>query len=166
MKLYITGFMGSGKTTYGIELAEELGYDFFDLDKAVEKKAGKSIVEIFEKEGEGAFRTLESETLLETGSLDDNTVISTGGGTPCFHNNMTWMNQHGKTIYLKLFETELQKRLADQLHERPLLKELTKDTLLDFIYKTLRERAHFYHQAQVVIYPPSLPAEQLAIMLR
>ena len=166
MKLYITGFMGSGKTTYGKELAEELGYDFFDLDEAVEKKAGKSIAEIFEKEGEGAFRTLEKETLLETKSLDDMTVIATGGVTPCFHDNMAWMNTHGKTIYLKLFEPELQKRLADQLHERPLLKELTKDTLLDFIYKTLRERAYFYHQAQVVIDPVSLSAEELAKMVR
>jgi shikimate kinase len=158
--------MGSGKTTYGKELAEELGYDFFDLDEAIEKKAGKSIVDIFEKEGEGAFRTLESETLHETEKLDDNTVIATGGGTPCFHDNMEWMNKNGKTIYLKLFETELQRRLADQIHERPLLKELTEETLLDFIYKTLRERASFYHQANVVIDQLNMPAAELAKLLR
>jgi shikimate kinase len=166
MKIYVTGFMGSGKTTYGKELAEELGYDFFDLDKAVEKKAGKSIADIFEKEGEGAFRTLESETLHETAKLDDNTVIATGGGTPCFHDNMDWMNAHGRTVYLKLFEPELQRRLADQLHERPLLKELTEDTLLDFIYKTLRERASFYHQANMVIDQLNMPAAELAKLVR
>src|SRR4051812_38274796 len=166
MKIYVTGFMGSGKTTYGKELAEELGYDFFDLDKAVEKKAGKSIGDIFEKEGEGAFRTLESETLHETEELGDNTVIATGGGTPCFHDNMEWMNGQGKTVYLKLFETELQRRLADQLHERPLLKELSEETLLDFIYKTLRERAHFYHQAHIVIDQLAMPAGELAKVVR
>ena len=163
--IYITGFMGSGKSTFGAELAKILGYSFTDLDTSIEEKAGKSIAEIFEKDGEEAFRKIEQDALKETEKLKDH-VISTGGGTPCFFDNMAWMNAHGKTVYIKLFDSELYKRLSDDDKERPLLKDIDEEELRGFIYKTLRQRAYWYHQAQIIIDGTQISAELLAEKLK
>jgi shikimate kinase len=150
MKIYIIGFMGSGKSSFGKELAEKLGYEFLDLDMEIEKKEGKTISEIFSAKGEDHFRKLEHEALLVTDNKD-NTVIATGGGTPCFFDQVQWMNNHGLTIYIKLFEGELKSRLEPEMETRPLLKDIDKDNLDTFIYNTLRARAYYYHQATIVI---------------
>lgn len=164
-RIYIIGFMGSGKSTYGKELAAELGYDFLDLDEAITKKAGISISQIFEKQGEEHFRKLESEALKETANLK-NHVIATGGGTPCFHDQMQWMNEHGKTVYLKMFDGDLYARLQEEQEERPLIKGKSEEEFQDFIYKTLRERAVFYHQAEILIDPLRMEAKDLAAVLQ
>lgn len=153
--------MGSGKTTYGRQLADALKYNFLDLDEAIEKKAGTTIARLFEEKGEEHFRKLESVVLRETEKLE-NTVIATGGGTPIFGDNLEWMNTQGKTIYLKVFETELYHRLVDQIEQRPLLKNIAEDELQTFIYETLRKRAYFYHRTQIVIDPMQLSAAELA----
>ena len=166
MKIYIIGFMGSGKSSYGKELAEDMGYDFFDLDTEIEKQAKASIATLFEEKGEDFFRKLEREVLLKTLDLDDNVVIATGGGTPCFFDNIKWMNENGETVYLKLFEPELKKHLLPVMADRPLLKNIDPDELDNFIYRTLRARALFYHQAKVVIDPTAIKPEALAGVLR
>jgi len=165
MKIYIIGFMGSGKSTYGKDLAEELGYDFLDLDIEIEKQAKANIASIFEEKGEDLFRKIEREALLNTVDLKD-TVIATGGGTPCFFDNLKWMNENGVTIYLKLLESDLKKRLEPVMAERPLLKDIDPDELDNFIYRTLRARAYYYHQAQIVISPILMKPEGLAERLR
>ena len=112
MKIYLVGFMGCGKSTYGKKLAGKLKYSSVDLDKLVEEKAGKTVYEIFESEGEDAFRKLEAEALRETADLD-NCVIATGGGAPAYWENMAWMNENGKAVFLKLFEIYL--KITSQL---------------------------------------------------
>jgi shikimate kinase len=164
MKIYIIGFMGSGKSSFGKELAEKLDYEFLDLDTEIEKKEGKTISEIFSAKGEDHFRKLEHEALLATENKD-NTVIATGGGTPCFFDQVQWMNDHGITIYIKLFEGELKSRLEPEMETRPLLKDIDKDNLDTFIYNTLRARAYYYHQAKIVI-NSMVTAEDMAAILQ
>jgi shikimate kinase len=164
MRIYIIGFMGSGKSTYGKELAAKLGFNFLDLDNAIEMKEKSTIAKIFKDKGEDTFRKMELDALLETNKLE-NTVIATGGGAPCFHNNMQWMNDNGITIYLKMFEGDLKRRIEPDMETRPLLNGLKPDELDDFIYNTLRERAFFYHQAKYVIDPSQIGAEGMASIL-
>lgn len=165
MRIYIIGFMGSGKSTYGQLLANDLGYHFLDLDEVVAKGAGMTIAEIFEKHGEEAFRKLEHEALYDTGQLE-NYVIATGGGTPCFDDNMRWISMNGLSIYLKLFEGELKDRLLPQINQRPLLKDMSQEELELYIYNTLRERAAFYHRADIVIDPTELEHAELAEVIK
>lgn len=164
MRIYIIGFMGCGKSTYGKALAQAMNLNFIDLDEEIVNKSGKGISQIFEDEGELAFREMETAILQETKALEK-TVIATGGGTACFGDNMQWMNENGKTVYLKLFETELYDRLEEDQLERPLLKDIPEDELLTFIYSTLRKRAFYYHQAQIVLDPEEIKAEELAKIL-
>jgi shikimate kinase len=161
MKIYITGFMGSGKSTFGKGLANILGYNFQDLDETITNKAGKSIADIFEQDGEEKFRALEHELLFETAELN-NIVIACGGGTPCFNEQMQWMNNHGTTVYIKLFENELFNRLFEEDSPRPLLKGLNEAETHSFIYKNLRQRSYYYHQAQIVIDGLNITPEILA----
>ena len=128
--------MGSGKTTAGKKLASLLGWSFIDLDKKIEEQSGNTISEIFSKYGENYFRDVESEVLKSLGS-ERNTIISTGGGTPCFGDNMEYMIRTGLTMYLKLTPGQLRSRLSQETNERPLLKDLNKEELLEFIKKKL-----------------------------
>lgn len=97
-RIFLIGFMGCGKTTLGRKLATRLGYTFYDLDHLLEEQAGMSVAEYFSSFGETAFRLAESEILKNT-SYGENAVISTGGGLPCFFDNMDWMKAHGITLY-------------------------------------------------------------------
>jgi shikimate kinase len=148
--IYIIGFMGSGKTTAGKKLASLLGWSFIDLDKKIEEYTGKSIPEIFLQNGEEYFR--ETETLLlrnlKTGSQ---TVISTGGGTPCHSDNMDFMLETGLTIYLKLTPGELRSRLSGSKGERPLIKNLDQNELLSFIRQKLADREKCYERSDIII---------------
>jgi shikimate kinase len=108
--IFLIGFMGCGKTTLGRKLASRLDYEFIDLDDIFEEKVGMTITEYFSAFGEDAFRKLESEVLKQT-KYPENAVVSTGGGLPCFFDNMDWMNAHGKTIYIKLSPKTLANRL-------------------------------------------------------
>jgi shikimate kinase len=150
MRIFLIGFMGSGKTTFGKKLAASMGYAFFDLDHEIELQVSQSIPEYFASHGEESFRTLEKQTLQE-GDYPENCVVSCGGGSPCFFDNMDWMNQNGLTVYLDMPAPALAKRLEKGKHKRPLLKELDEAGLLQFIETKLAERLPFYAKAKLIV---------------
>jgi shikimate kinase len=148
--LYIIGFMGSGKSTAGKKLASLLGWSFIDLDKSIEVQTGKTIPELFSLHGEDHFRNIESEVLRSLKS-QINTVISTGGGTPCHGDNMDFMLKTGLTLYLKLTPGQLKSRLSESKGERPLIKDLTDEGLLRFIEDKLASREKWYSSAEITM---------------
>jgi shikimate kinase len=147
-KVYIIGFMGSGKTTTGMKLARLLGWHFTDLDKSIEEHTGLTIPEIFSLHGETWFRTVEYEMLRSLQSERDG-VISTGGGTPCYEDNMDYMLETGLTLYLKLTPGQLKSRLYGTSDERPLLKDFDNEGLLTFIEEKLAIREKWYNRAEL-----------------
>jgi shikimate kinase len=163
--IYIIGFMGSGKTTAGKKLASLLGWSFIDLDKKIEEYEGKTIPEIFSEEGEDYFRVAESNILrsLESGT---DTIISTGGGTPCYSDNMDTMLQSGLTIYLKLTPSQLRSRLSESKGDRPLIKDLDADELLSFIEKKLSDREKQYNRSLITIEGIDLDIKQLHLLVK
>jgi len=161
MKIFFIGFMGCGKTTWSRKLAARLGYEFVDLDQVLEEKAGMTIAEYFSVHGQEAFRQLESKILKET-PYAKNAVISTGGGLPCFFDNMEWMNANGKTLYIKLSPKTLAERLDKGKTERPLLHGLHGDELVNFIAEKLAEREGFYEQATYIIDGIDMSVDMLA----
>lgn len=164
-RIYLIGFMGSGKSSLGKKLARMLGYSFVDLDTLIEQTAKKSIPEIFATGGETAFRQLETETLQRTFALE-NTVIATGGGTPCHHNNMELLNDHGHTVYFELPASELAKRLAVAKADRPLIADVPPAELQGFISRLLAQREPYYKAAQRVFPPYREHLKELAEELR
>lgn len=139
--------MGSGKTTIGKQLAEKLGYGFIDMDAHIEEKEFKSVSQIFVEKGEEEFRLLEQKCLHEVAEFE-NVIISTGGGAPCFFDNIEYMNSHGITIYLKLTSAELAERLElSHANKRPLLANRKGKELENFIYEGLSKREPFYNRA-------------------
>ncbi|WP_306549912.1 shikimate kinase [Daejeonella sp.] len=164
MKVFLVGFMGSGKTTIGKKLANYLTCDFIDLDKLIETKVGMSIVEYFELHGESAFRDLERDVLQKT-DFPENVIIATGGGVPCFGDNMSWMNENGLVAYLSLSPKALASRLENSKTDRPLIRNLKGDELEGFISAKLAEREPFYNQSKFVVSASDLTAERLAFYL-
>jgi shikimate kinase len=163
--IFFIGFMGCGKTTWSRKLAAHLGYDFVDLDHLLEEQAGMTIAEYFATHGEDSFRILESEVLRQT-PYTQNTVVSTGGGLPCFFDNMVWMNAHGKTVYIKLSPKTLVDRLERSKNKRPLLREKQGEELLAFITERLAEREAFYLQAGYIANGISLSVDGLEELIR
>jgi shikimate kinase len=163
--IFFIGFMGCGKTTWSRKLAAHLGYDFVDLDHLLEEQAGMTIAEYFATHGEDSFRILESEVLRQT-PYTQNTVVSTGGGLPCFFDNMVWMNAHGKTVYIKLSPKTLVDRLERSKNKRPLLREKQGEELLAFITERLAEREVFYLQAGYIANGISLSVDGLEELIR
>ena len=153
--------MGSGKSTIGRKLAKNLQYDFIDLDRLIENKAGMSIAAYFSEKGEDTFRELESDILRQT-DFGINTVIATGGGTPCYFNNMDWMNKEGKVIYLYMEPKALAHRLRFSKSERPLIQNLNEEELISFITEKLNGREAFYQKAHFLVSALDLTAEKLA----
>jgi shikimate kinase len=149
-RIFIIGFMGSGKSTVGKAFAERHRFPFADLDEIIEGDEGKTIAGIFSEKGEEYFRLKERFHLLSLLQYKD-VVVATGGGTPCFFDNMHWMNHHGFTIYLQLKATELERRLESEQRQRPVLKNIKKGELLTFITHKLKERERFYHQANCLL---------------
>jgi len=164
MKVFLIGFMGSGKTTIGKKLANYLKYEFIDLDKLIESKAGLSIVNYFELHGEGAFRALERD-VLQKSEFPENVIIATGGGAPCFGDNMEWMNKNGVVAYLSLSPKALASRLEHSKIDRPLIRHLKGAELIEFISSKLQEREVFYNQAKYVVSASDLTAERLSFYL-
>jgi shikimate kinase len=158
--VYIVGFMGSGKSTAGRKIASALGWTFIDLDRKIEERAGKTIPRIFAEEGEDHFRIIESEVLKSMGNLSE-TIISTGGGTPCHGDNMEFMLGAGLTIYLKLTPGQLTYRLLNSSGERPLLKNVPDDKLIYFIEEKLAFREKWYARAKVITYGPEIDVNLL-----
>lgn len=147
MKIYLIGYMGSGKTTIGKTVAEKLQWQFLDTDEIIEKRYEMEISEIFRLYGESEFRGAEQEVLKELSGVE-NAVVSAGGGAPCFFDNMEVMNKTGKTFYINLPPNQLAERLlTTNLDTRPLLAKLSKEELEKFIIENLNKREHFYHQA-------------------
>ncbi|MDR1402681.1 MAG: shikimate kinase [Tannerellaceae bacterium] len=148
-RIYLIGYMGAGKTTVGRELAKQMNVSFIDLDHYIEARYHKKIGQLFDENGEAVFRDIECKLLHEV-AMFENVVISTGGGVPCFFDNMSYMNQTGITVYLKVSSTELAKRLALARHSRPLLKEFSGKSLNRFIVENLEKREPWYSRASVI----------------
>jgi shikimate kinase len=151
-RIYLIGLPGSGKSTLGRALAEQLGCKFADLDTEIEKATGMSIPEYFAHQGEGNFRILEKETLHSFSSKHDSFVLATGGGTPCFHYNMDFMNESGITIFLDVSAGDLALRILDQgVEKRPLFKSYDHQDLIQEVRDLAENRMDFYNQAQIKI---------------
>lgn len=141
--------MGAGKTTAGRELAKELNLDFIDLDHFIQARFQKTVSQLFQDVGEEEFRNIERNMLHEVGEFE-NTVISAGGGTPCFFDNMDYMNQAGTTIYLKATPRALSDRLNTCKDKRPLIKDKDEVELYNFVVESLEKREPFYSKAKIV----------------
>ncbi len=164
-RIFLIGFMGSGKSTLGSKLARYVGYDFVDMDHLIEETAGMTIPGIFSEHGEDVFRKWEHEILLELCGRE-NVVISTGGGAPCHNDMIRIMNDHGATIYIQLPANALKDRLLNSKTERPLIKGKSESELLEYISSLLAEREKYYQEARYVVNGVNLVAEALADLLR
>lgn len=149
MRIYLIGFMGSGKTHTGRRLAEKRQVPFIDLDEQVEAEAGTSISRIFEREGESGFRQRERRALHQTAETPA-AVIACGGGAPCFFDNMDWINQHGLSVFLDAPVDLLLARLQEERNHRPLLRDLSAEELKAYIEDRIAQRRPFYEQARVI----------------
>lgn len=143
--------MGSGKTHWGRLLSEKLGMRFFDLDEQVTEHAGMSIPEIFEADGEEQFRLLEKEVLHILTESHDNFVMACGGGSPCYFNNIEYMNQSGTTVWINVPLDTLFERLVKEKEKRPLIRELSDEQLKGFIAKKFSDRRIYYEQARLAV---------------
>lgn len=161
MLIFLIGYMGSGKTTIGRGLARRLGLRFIDMDAEVESRAGMSVSEIFAAQGEAEFRRQE-QTVLQALAEEKDAVVATGGGTPCFFDNMEVMNAAGLTIYLKMGPEKLVSRLTNGIAKRPLLRDKTPEQLLDFIAGNLESREPFYGRAKIVMACDTMSDEYIA----
>lgn len=160
MKIFLIGFMGSGKTTLGKKLANILKYQFIDLDSCIEENEARTISQIFQEDGEDYFRNLERVYLHRLIEKED-VVISTGGGTPCFFDNMDKMNEYGKTIYINIHPKKLLPRLLSASNTRPLLSGIDEKGMLDYVFKTIRSREKYYYKAKIVVMGYKLTASKL-----
>lgn len=164
MIIYLIGFPGSGKTTVGRKLASRLNYSFTDLDELIALSTGLTIAELF-AHGENRFREAEAQALRETESMTD-LVIATGGGTPCFHNNMLLMKNAGLTVYLRMSAGALFYRLIRSKSSRPLIAGKTDVELMEYIVETLRAREKFYDQAKLIVPGENVDPHALAEQIR
>ena len=149
-RIILIGYMGAGKTTIGKALSKELGITFYDLDWYIENRMRKTVSEIFAERGEEGFRKIEYNMLHEVAEFED-VIISCGGGTPCFFDNMDYLNQQGQVVYLKAEPEVLYKHLLMAKVERPLLKGKSKEELLKFIKEQLEKREPFYTKAHYTL---------------
>lgn len=163
--IYLTGFMGSGKTTVGKQLARLLQYDFIDLDEYLQQQENATITQLFEEKGESYFRERES-AYLRRFDASQQKVIATGGGTPCFLNNMKWMNEQGTTVYLKAAPALLADRLRNEQVHRPLLQGKTGQDAFIYICEKLAEREKYYMSAKIIVEAASLTGRKLLEALK
>lgn len=161
MRIFLIGYMGCGKTTVGKRLANKLGLRFVDLDSYIEEKYGKMVTEQFEEVGEFGFRERERNAVNDVCTQFDDILVSTGGGAPCFFDNMERMKEAGVTIYLKMTAMALASRLKGARKSRPLLRDKTQEELVAFIAKTLDEREPYYEQAKIVVSALSIDVDGL-----
>ncbi len=163
--IYLIGFMGVGKSTFGKKLARELGYRFVDLDVFFEEKFKIGISRFFEKYDEILFRKLENQLLTETFGMQQ-LVVATGGGTPCYFNAIKDVNRNGISIYLKMDAAAIAHRLTHAKKPRPLIAGKTGMELEETIKKKLRVRKPFYEQAQLTVNALNIDAGQVAGMVK
>lgn len=150
MRIYLIGYMGSGKSMVGKGLAQKLGLTFIDMDHYIEERNFRTVPQIFAEDGEAGFRKLEQKALHELSEFDD-VVIATGGGAPCFFDNMEVIKRTGRSVYLNGTPRIIAERLKQSKIERPLIKGKTDQELVDFIHGTLTKRSAWYQQADVII---------------
>ncbi len=154
MKIVLLGYMGSGKSTVGVALSLKLKFPFKDLDSEIERKEGKTITALFSEKGEIYFRKIENELLKKILQSEENLVLATGGGTPCYGDSMDFLleNSDITSVYLKIEIPELSKRLFPERESRPLISHLKSEAeVFDFIRKHLFERSYYYSQADLII---------------
>ncbi len=163
-RIFLVGFMGSGKTTLGRALSESLGFDFVDTDEEIEKKEGRTIANIFAIEGEAYFREQESKILKKL-LLRKNVVIATGGGVPCFQDNMEEIKKGGISFFLKVDAKTLLQRLKGETNQRPLLNDKEDEELLFWMEEKIKERNFFYSQANFILDGDS-SLEELIIQIK
>ena len=159
--IFIIGFMGSGKSHWGKIWAPKNKLTYFDLDNEIEKGFGLTVSEIFETHGEEKFRSLEKDYLREFAHRKS-FLLSCGGGTPCFFDNLTWMKKVGKVIYLKAAPGFLLNNVMSEIEKRPLLKDSNASELLIFIENKLKEREPVYERAHHILDTTLLTDESLS----
>ncbi len=165
MLIFLVGFMGSGKSTFGKRLADKLNYNFIDLDDYIEAKYNTTIKEIFATKGQDYFREIEKENLLEI-IKNENTVIAPGGGTPCYFDNMNIMNNAGFTVYIRQGTNCLHQRLNRSKKFRPLIENMKHFELVEYLETTMEIRAPFYRQAKITIAGKGLSTQKLERVIR
>ena len=158
MKIFLIGFMGCGKTHWGRLLSEKLKVPFFDLDEKIAEHEGRSIAEIFAREGEEYFRLLEKDVLHLLTESHESFVMATGGGTPCFYNNIDYLKKQGTVAWINCSTDCLYQRLVKEKPARPLISNIPDEELKDYIVKKYSGRKIYYQQANVI-----LPEENISI---
>ncbi len=149
IRVILIGYMGAGKTTVGKALANELGLTFYDLDWYIEDRYHRTVAQLFAEREEEGFRKVEQQMLHEVAEFE-NVIISCGGGTPCFFNNMEYMNGQAQTVYLKATPDVLYRHLKMSKAERPLLKNKTEEELKEYIKNSLAQRQDYYEKAKYI----------------
>lgn len=144
---FLVGLMGSGKTHWGKLLSEKNNFNFVDLDAAIESSAELSIAQIFAEKGAVFFRNLEAEILTQT-NYSSFTIVATGGGTPCYHNNMQWMNENGVTLWLNQSIEKIVEQIISEKKHRPLIADVSNQHLSAFFADLLQERKFYYQQSK------------------
>jgi shikimate kinase len=162
---FVVGFMGCGKSYWSKIWAEVYGLSFYDTDELIETEEGKTIADFFEADGEMYFREKERK-ILETLAGKDNCIVATGGGMPCFFDNMQLMNDNGTTIYLKASPQLLAQRLMKEKAKRPVIRNIDNAALEIFIAVKLEERTLSYEQATVVLDATEITRDSLGHLMR
>jgi shikimate kinase len=161
MRIFLIGFMGSGKTYWGTKIAESLQIPFYDLDAVVVAEEKMSIADMFKIKGEEYFRYKEKQILEELVAKTPDFVLSAGGGTPCFFNNIKFMKRQGKVVWLNTSTSLLQQRLMRERMTRPLLRDISEPELHAYIVRKLGERKMYYEQADITVKEDDLLLEPL-----
>jgi shikimate kinase len=161
MKIFLIGFMGSGKTHWGKLLSAKLQLPFRDLDTLIVEKEQKSIADVFSEKGEEYFRYQEKQTLEELINEEESFVLSCGGGTPCFFNNIELMLKSGKVLWLNTSIDVLKDRLLKERMSRPLIRDISEEELRRYIVRKLTERKLYYEQADAMVNEESITLEEL-----
>ena len=151
MRIFLIGFMGSGKTHWGKQIAAQLKLDFFDLDEEIVRSEGKTVADIFAACGEEHFRMIEKEALESLIEDHPSMVLSCGGGTPCFFNNIETMKKYGVVVWLNTHADVILERLIREKSSRPLLKNIADEDLKAYVIRKLNERRMYYEQSDVVV---------------
>src|SRR6185369_8896099 len=165
MRIFLIGFMGSGKTHWGTRIAEELAMPFYDLDAVIVHSEGMSISEIYANKGEEYFRYMEKQTLEDLVNREEDFVLSAGGGTPCFFNNIKFMKKNGKVLWLNTSLEALNQRLLKEKNSRPLLRSIDEAGLRAYIIRKLSERKIYYEQADLMVHEETMELEPLVNLL-
>jgi shikimate kinase len=161
MRIFLIGFMGSGKTHWGKILSRQINLPYFDLDEVIVASEKMSVQQIFHDKGEEYFRMKEQEVLEALVEDHNDVIISTGGGTPCFFNNIDFMKQQGKVVWLNTSVDMLLGRLLKQKHSRPLIKNISDSDLKSYIIKKLQDRKMYYEQAHVMLHEEAITIDSL-----